>query len=57
VDFLSNKDKMEYEDKCINDPDPFEDEIVEKKVFELLKKIGINIHKGYDLHEIVTDSS
>jgi hypothetical protein len=48
---------MEYEDKFINDPDPFEDEIVEKKVFELLKKIGINIHKGYDLHEIVTDSS
>ncbi len=39
----------------INDPDPFEDEESEYKIFEMLKNIGINIHNGYDLHEIVTD--
>lgn len=36
LNFANNKEKMEYEDKCISDPDPFEDERTEKKVFELL---------------------
>lgn len=48
---------MEYDDKCINDPDPFQDERVEKKVFNILSELGIKIYNGYDLHEIKTDAS
>lgn len=41
----------------ITDPDPFEDENTEKKVFDMLRDMGINIHSGFNLHEIVADES
>jgi len=33
---------------CINNPDPFEDPRVEKKIFDILEGLGIKIYKGYD---------
>jgi len=45
---------LEYEDKIINDPDQFDNTIVQTKVFELLGKLGVNVHKGYNLSDIVT---
>ncbi len=34
--FASNKERLEYEVHCINDPDPFEDPLVEQKIFDML---------------------
>lgn len=53
--FKNNTERLVYEDKRINDPDPFEDEIAEKKIFEAMEKLGVNVHRGYKLHEIHVD--
>ena len=45
---------MEYEDKTVNDPDQFENEVVEKKIFEILKAIGVHVHWGFTLFDLQT---
>lgn len=32
--FKNNTERLAYEDRRINDPDPFEDEVVQQKIFE-----------------------
>ncbi len=48
TNFKTNKERLDYEDMCINNPDPFEDPRVEQKIFDSLASLGINIYKGYD---------
>jgi hypothetical protein len=37
TNFKDNRERLEYEDKMINDPDQFENAEVEAKVFELME--------------------
>eukprot|EP00825_Cyclidium_porcatum_P049233 TRINITY_DN8458_c0_g1_i5.p1 TRINITY_DN8458_c0_g1~~TRINITY_DN8458_c0_g1_i5.p1 ORF type:complete len:1147 (-),score=224.03 TRINITY_DN8458_c0_g1_i5:329-3769(-) len=53
--FKTNQERLEYEDKQIFDPDPFEDEVVEQNIMELLLSMKINIKKGYTLSNIQLD--
>lgn len=46
---------MKFEDEKINDPDPFENDVVEAKAFEYMQNIGVNIKKGYSLYQVVAD--
>lgn len=48
--FKTNEERLKYEDEKINDPDPFENEEVERKVFEYMRKIGVNVKRGYSLY-------
>lgn len=50
--FKSNKDRLEYEDKTVNDPDQFENEEVQTKIFDILKSIGVHVHWGFTLHSL-----
>lgn len=51
--FVSNADRLAYEDSLINDPDTFEDPNVEKIVFDELQRIGVNLHLGFEFYEVV----
>ncbi|EAR95092.1 hypothetical protein TTHERM_00641200 (macronuclear) [Tetrahymena thermophila SB210] len=55
VQFKNNTERLIYEDKRINDPDPFDDPSVEQKIFEFMESKGIQVHKGYNLHQIDVD--
>lgn len=50
--FVSNTDRLLYEDSLVNDPDTFEDPTVEHMVFEELAKLGVNIHLGFEFYEV-----
>lgn len=39
------------------DPDPFYDEIIEKKIFENIKKAGVTIKNNYTLKDIIPDEN
>lgn len=53
--FGSNQERAEYEDLKISDPDGFEDEGIEQKIFEILKEKEISIYKDYSIQEIIVD--
>ena len=55
VKFKNNTERLAYEDKRINDPEPFEDPVVEEKIFSGLESLGIVVHRGFNLHEIHVD--
>jgi hypothetical protein len=48
---LSNR----YEINKISDPDPFEDEVVEEKIFETIEKLGVQIYRDHYIEYIETD--
>ncbi|CAD8112864.1 unnamed protein product [Paramecium primaurelia] len=50
--FENNKQRLEQEDKIIFDPDQFENDEVKNKVFDIMVKMGINIHYGFTLFEM-----
>lgn len=52
--FKDNRDRLEYEDKVINDPDQFENGEVEERVFDLMQQLGVHVHRGYNLSDVVT---
>lgn len=37
----------------IFDPDQFENEEVKNKVFEIMKSLGIHVHVGFTLYELI----
>jgi hypothetical protein len=47
--FATNKERIEYEVSKINDPDPFEDPVIEEKIFNVMKNMGINIFYGFHI--------
>lgn len=53
--FKTNQERLEYEDKCIYDPDPFDDEVVEENIIQILQSMKINIKRGYTLSSIQLD--
>lgn len=53
--FTSNQERAEYEDLKINDPDPFENELIREMIFKILKDSQVKIYHDYSLQELITD--
>ena len=41
------KEKLEQDDFVISDPYCFEDEGIEKKIFDIIEKLGVTIWRDY----------
>ena len=54
--FTSNQERNEYEDLRVNDPDPFENELIHMKVFEVLREKKVNVYQEYILQDIIVDT-
>jgi hypothetical protein len=56
--FDSNSDRVEYENKMLDDPDAFEaDAVVRNKVFEVLRNLGITIYEDHVLLDLIPDEN
>ncbi|KAM3135741.1 hypothetical protein pb186bvf_012138 [Paramecium bursaria] len=50
--FTSNRDRLDYENKVINDPDQFENDEVKRKVFKQMKEMGVHMYEGFTLSNL-----
>lgn len=53
--FSTNQERAEYEDLKVNDPDAFEDEAIQRKVFRIIRAANVKIYQDYSLQELITD--
>lgn len=51
--FLSNEDRINYEDSRVNEPDAFIDETVREKVLETVRAAGVAVYDGFHISNAV----
>lgn len=55
--FANVKEKLEQDDFKISDPYCFEDEMVEKKIFDIIEKMGVTVWRDYQIEQIESKNS
>ena len=45
--FKNNDEKLQYQDDRLNDPEPFDDPIIEKKIFTILEELNVEILRDH----------